>query len=1641
MHNYNVVQQLKLHDLCATFPSTPDCEIYRDHLLDTFERVFSGPVDLLVLEGDQGTGKTTLLSQFARRYPKRSISSFVTPIPRYNYDYSTLISDYTAQIMSILEPGKSFTQEPAGDGILQRIIQKLKRRRGAVTYFLFDGLTDITDEVIMNEVTNLLPIGQGFPVIVSGEAKSLPSRLANSRRTKITQTVNFSLAEVYQYLSDFRLSDTQTRQIYQECGKGIPANLSSIRRSLLAGVDLKHLQGLSIRGLFEQEWQIAVADKLSTEIVAMVAHSRHRLTTDSLSDILKVDNKSVLSRLQKIPFLQMDNASYVSFVSNAFADFAFNRLSNRKRDVIGKLVGHLLEAGMDGTDAADRLPAYLQETGRLKDVISFLSPDYFSNTLNRTESFAPLRKQFRIGVDVSAQRRDDGSLIRFGLGSSAIMEIESSQVSRSEVEALVTTDQIEKTLSLAANCPLREDRLHLLAVVARCEKELGMPVSDEIIDQIKLLYGQVDAVALNDKAIDIAADLFPCCPDLAIKLIEHSSQENDHENELDIAYLRLSIATAVRQIKLNDDKDDLEMIRKRIKDPRLRGFTSTLFGNVQTADDVIAEAERLETASDRLYVLRKWSVEHSDRDDAVDVAVYGLNTIVEATDYSPNARVLRELSTPLSHVKESRMAQSLVRSFDGQRTTVEGQGPTEEVVRMQLNLAFAESIYDRDACANRLVEVYLTIDELKDISTKSSCFARLLSTLQVIDSSGEIEKREQLKSLSRDAMDAAISELLDHTAHQVEVTRRVIDALASFAPSQAFALAERLNTSFRREEALLLAIDATLENGPVDIGGVREACGRLQRSDSRDHVAASVAEYLVQKASSGETSVAESGYDIFRDFFFAVSNPIERCRVLCLLYALSEHGVYTEDMQADLLRQIKGTLNDLDSGWIEIDVRFRLARAFASWRPVQAKTYLRDADDRRKRTALSSFSSEWTFQACLRLSMRAFAGQLGHRYDPEDDISRIGELIERLPNTSMQAQLWGELAMHLYLKSRSDDGNRIVYEHVTPLLNLIPDGPTRDSTVISVSPALFRSHKTTAIESFSALERHHRDSALMTCAEFILEKHIPSDPYEKHESGYPITFQDAVDVAELADEIQLDGMVYSLIAALADTLAPKGANTKFTRQQQANLVLRIKNLVNRKFPDPDNIRHDGFKIASEAQCLRIERAPRQDWDTVIDRAKSIPNRSDRSYVLAIIGKILPASVSDRSKPLFEEAINDARSIPCNYDRLARLNDLAALMVRRSGRLARECLREAITGFQSAGDNSGGRITREIIDTAFKIDADFAASLVPLLDDDPARTMAREEMKRRVGILRRKKAIVDGLESWERSESGYPDLPNSAWLALGSLNAGRVNALAMDQLRPALRYAGRYTLRDGFPILAWTIENVTRRSSGSPESRSIIRSIFEGTMSATELVELAATSASITARRPASALRVTPTDRNMVMQSGETIVIQRGERSRATSLVDRWLRRSASGHLYICDQYFQPADLELLMLIQSAVPDIDITVLTSRRCHQPSAIFSLSESYRYGWKKISDQTPPKAEIVVVGMETSGKSPIHDRCILSEASGIILGTSWNSLGLSQDSIMRELSERELSEMSQHVEKFILNRTRVHGGERLLYDTVTL
>ena len=54
------VKVMNLPYICRNFPKSPDSEVSRENLLDTIERTFESGTDLLIIEGNEGIGKTTL---------------------------------------------------------------------------------------------------------------------------------------------------------------------------------------------------------------------------------------------------------------------------------------------------------------------------------------------------------------------------------------------------------------------------------------------------------------------------------------------------------------------------------------------------------------------------------------------------------------------------------------------------------------------------------------------------------------------------------------------------------------------------------------------------------------------------------------------------------------------------------------------------------------------------------------------------------------------------------------------------------------------------------------------------------------------------------------------------------------------------------------------------------------------------------------------------------------------------------------------------------------------------------------------------------------------------------------------------------------------------------------------------------------------------------------------------------------------------------------------------------------------------------------------------------------------------------------------------------------------------------------------
>jgi translation initiation factor RLI1 len=83
------------------FPELKEPQILRDPMIDTLEDMLES-LDLVIVEGKEGMGKTTLLAQFAKRHKSCTISIFINSTSRYTYDPANIQFEFCNQINWIL---------------------------------------------------------------------------------------------------------------------------------------------------------------------------------------------------------------------------------------------------------------------------------------------------------------------------------------------------------------------------------------------------------------------------------------------------------------------------------------------------------------------------------------------------------------------------------------------------------------------------------------------------------------------------------------------------------------------------------------------------------------------------------------------------------------------------------------------------------------------------------------------------------------------------------------------------------------------------------------------------------------------------------------------------------------------------------------------------------------------------------------------------------------------------------------------------------------------------------------------------------------------------------------------------------------------------------------------------------------------------------------------------------------------------------------------------------------------------------------------------------------------------------------------------------------------------------------------------
>jgi hypothetical protein len=1634
--------------IATSFPELPSKQVIRENILSTLDEMFHSGIQLLTVEGAEEIGKTTLLAQFARRHATSAISLFVKPTSWFSYDLQILLRDMCNQMHFILQ-GKELSEDTETDeSYYRQLVFGLARQAGRKNtdfYFVVDGIEEVPDEAqSKSAIIGLLPVGvPHIKCLIATRPAYIFRYLRGEIQHKSYILSGFALEETFAYFSDLQIDKRFFEELYKISSRGAPGQIASIRRLLEAGTApeslLNELQE-KLPNLFDLEWKrVDESNEPLLNLLTLVSQPTPKHSVSDIALITRQSPEQARLSLGTLAFVRLPKTDQegAEFVSDRFRRYVEDRLRSRRPLVRQMAIDFFLQS--PETDSAlALLPTYLEQAEKLEELVAYLSPEYFSTMVNRSGSLLPVRQSAALGVSTAFRLGRDGDLLRFGVQKAALREFDRFSTLRSEVRAWMSLGKFAEAVSVAQAADLKQDRLGLLATIARFQKADGLTPKPELLDQISLLFGQTTLDELGNGAVRLASDLMYSKPDLGIKLAERlPAVDDDDEDSSDWTFARLSVDALVNAQKDKVGIDSVsESFRRRIKNPRAREFSSAVSFMLGTysVNDILAEVQKLSTPSEKIFMLRLWALYTDDKENSANVIEHALKLVINTSEYAPTAKDLRELATPLPYITDKLKLEKLISTFDTQRGVLKTQGPTEDYIQLQLTLGRAEARHNVDGAAKRLQEIYLEIRAIKDLEVRTGCTARLMAALPSIDPQNRIQDTSIIAMLVEEEFQNEVTELLDSTADHLKITYSMIEVLAISLPRRGLALAESLNVESRRDKAKLNLVRAALGQPleSIPLGFLGNVVDKIVDVDLADEAV----ERILHRAQGSDRSIlgATLGDLIpFIDRSCKLSDIVLRLKACGWSAAiLAEVGdPKYEGLKVKVFQVLRSTWESMDGGVEKIASAYKLTSLLAREARAEALFYMDKGQELKRDPQLDC--GRPVYISCLRLAIRAFSGLFASRLETDDDLASIANAIDRMPSLISRVRLWTEVSLRYVKANRTDDARKIVNQYLQPLLTILEkqDYSLWKRALTSSSPALYEAHAPSTLDLVDRLPREWRDVSLKFIVDFMLRRVPPADPFENKEDQCNLDWHSAGDICMLLSRIDRDSTIYFNIETLVQSAIWNHNETPFTREQRTDLAQRLTKIVTDKLPNPRFITHNGFSIISSAQIARLQKTKPGSWDALIDLGRSIPNICDRVFVLGVLAKILPNDLCLQKTDLLSEAYRLADRIPSLLDKLDRLEMLASLAADFDKVLAKKILNDARDVLLRTDDAETEPVQRRLVDLAYRIDPDTASSLAASLDTDEARLHARERIKYnefRDTLLNKQH------DQPEELGTNFGRLAEVAQALLGQLNANRIPTRHVKTLRDWVRLASAESLRKAYPVFSFAIENAICRLSKATDGRVLLRELCDASIASCELISAIASRHSGLSR-PSKALTVSDQSSQIFVHAGERVI--------ALAYLKRWVETNVEGFLYICDPWFGVEDLEALKLVLEAAPTVNVTILTSRKKQNEDGLSSEYEkAYREYWQKhFSDQEPPNTELAIVGTQITGELPIHDRWWLTQNAGIRMGTSFNSLGLKGGAEISALTSTEVIDRQNETDEYLKRLKREHLGQKLSFNFVTI
>jgi hypothetical protein len=1595
---------------------------------------------MVFVEGGPLSGKSLFLVDYMQECSQNTVGIFLSSGDNYFYtaEYVKLaIYEQMHWLVYSAQSNKDYVDDAE---FLRLLLQLQKRAKKQPVTFILDGLNEAlgADLRSTKEILTMLPLSQNeFRFIISGSNDFLSTLGLERYSPKHAPLRPVGKEDAKTYLSDcMEVSPRDAERIRHFC-RGVIGQISRFRELILSGIPVAALlderEG-TLRKLLEFEWSLLAQRADVMDVLGYVSFSTQPLDLIKLSSLTGKDIKGLKNIVDECRFLEMDSSSSIVNVrSDEERRFIREQLKSVKTKFLEHFVSELLK-NPKSDDAIRNLPIQLLDVGRHGDLISRLNEEHFVTLLTTEKSLKSLKRHCEIGYTAAKLSKDEAAEMRFALINSVVTGLTFSVGTKNEIQARLKLGERDSAIALALSAPTSEERLQLLANAAKTYHSSNLLVPQEITQKIKLLVEEVDIRSLGNLARDIACDLLVVDFSLAVEIFEKSL--SDCAPRIQESVINDTDTLIAEDESSSSSSVSFGKVHERLSEHHKQRFANAVASLVErlTPEALITRFESTEEKH-QLFIAKQWLNRRRKDAGAWRVAEHALTITLRDLSRPPRIQDFREIAVALPHIADVQHSEKIVKRIRAQVATQLAFGTNVESVRLQMALIRTTYLSDSAISDNELIELFTEIHEIKEVSIRAACWAWMLYGIQKLSDPAAVDGRTSVVTEITTKLIESIEQLLNDSADHYETAKNAIYGLARANPSLALKLVEKLNTHLRRDKAhITLARELVLGKAYLTDPGLFLRCIKNIEGDAeRENAILTCLALMADDSERGEKVTGNRGIlNLWRSLRVAIrkfSGAISTYKIL----ALTTGDVASLESIANELKEL---WPDVMVDWIRTDAGYSLVRDLAIVNRNLAVAWLENVKSEQQKSRIPSKALSNVLYFTVKLAIASFVSMAPKDIENNDpQFSRIAFLIEELPVPELRMTLWCDFGTGLYFRGKRNIVRMICSEYIQSHIREEFENnlAVKDVLISIAAPVLYLNHPPSAhllIEKIN--DQHVQERAYADVCETIFRKRSLNEPYKRHESpGYDLDSEEIASILDLVNNLQTDFLLFSIIGDLCESLVSKKNINKIRRAQVRDFLISIDDVIDKKFPDPKNIKHDGYKLAAKAYVLKaratFETVPVSEWDKLYQSAQDIDNVADRVVVITMIGVAAKNKGPFSDKKWLTLVRQGISKVPSDSDRIDRYSWIAELLDATEKQFALGLLQDAMSLSNHLDDHASAfEKQKRILDLAHSIDESLVDKIIDLADTDEARSTTKKDYEEHIKLKDGRKDLAADPSGFDLNSVTPEELSRLCldnWAALGG---GRIFLKPTEDFAKLAEAASRMSMSLAFPVWGWIIENALRKSGGKSKADRLLQDFYEASCRAAELI-----------------LALLGQSKHELQSPGPNSceLIRPGERDEIFQRIRSWAATQNNKIIRVSDPYFGPGDLEVVHCIAEAAPDSQIRILTCKKHLKGAVEGAFDEAFHEAWKSLCELPPPVTEIVVIAWGPDASHPVHDRWIFTEDSGLRLGGSTNSMGYSRLSEISTMDSNACNEKCEIIDGLLDRKTKEWAGERLMTSSFDL